>query len=149
MAIRPYTMDFLRWASSHFEVFVFTASHKTYAKLILERIDPKNEFFKGVLSREMCVKTKNGHLVKDLRIFVDRNLDSILIIDNLVQSFGFQLSNGFPILEWQGSKNDKELLHLMDFLQEYVDAPSISELNRRLLRLEDLALYSPEIVFAF
>lgn len=41
-----------------------------------------------------------------------------MIIDNLVESFGFQLSNGIPILEFHGQEKDKELLKLIPFLKE-------------------------------
>ena len=36
----------------------------------------------------------------------------VLIIDNLVHSFAFQLDNGIPILEFYGYKDDTELINL-------------------------------------
>ena len=52
------------------------------------------------------METKNGFFIKDLRILKDRKLQDIVIVDNLVHSFGFQLDNGVPILEWQNDSKD-------------------------------------------
>jgi CTD small phosphatase-like protein 2 len=40
------------------------------------------------------------------------------MVDNLVHSFGLQLENGIPILEFLNNKNDKELLGLEETLKE-------------------------------
>lgn len=36
----------------------------------------------------------------------------MIIVDNKVESFGLQIDNGVPILDFYGSKNDTELQHL-------------------------------------
>jgi CTD small phosphatase-like protein 2 len=36
----------------------------------------------------------------------------MLIVDNLVHSFAFQLDNGVPILEFLANKKDRELYYL-------------------------------------
>lgn len=46
------------------------------------------------------METRNGFFIKDLRILKDLDLNRSLIIDNLVHSFGLQVENGIPILEW-------------------------------------------------
>ena len=46
------------------------------------------------------METKNGFFIKDLRIIANKQLKDIVIIDNLAHSFGFQIENGIPILEW-------------------------------------------------
>jgi CTD small phosphatase-like protein 2 len=49
-------------------------------------------------------------LVKDLNMFKgELSLKDILLIDNNIYSFGFQLENGIPILDFMGDKNDTEL----------------------------------------
>lgn len=51
--------------------------------------------------------------VKDLRIFEHcRRMEDIVIVDNAVYSFGFQLENGIPIIPFYEDKEDEELLHL-------------------------------------
>lgn len=44
--------------------------------------------------------------IKDLRIFGNRNLDNIVLVDNAPYSYYFQLSNGIPILPFYNSKSD-------------------------------------------
>jgi len=38
--IRPYALECLREANNLFEVIVFTASHKCYADVVLDYLDP-------------------------------------------------------------------------------------------------------------
>jgi CTD small phosphatase-like protein 2 len=44
------------------------------------------------------METQNGFFIKDLRIIENRELKDIIIVDNLVYSFGLQLTNGIPVL---------------------------------------------------
>ena len=48
----------------------------------------------------------NGFKIKDLRIIKNRTLEHIIIVDNLVHSFGLQLDNGIPILDFVDNKQD-------------------------------------------
>lgn len=50
------------------------------------------------------MKTEEGVYIKDLRIIKNRNLKDMVIIDNAVYSFGFQLDNGIPILPFYDDK---------------------------------------------
>ena len=59
------------------------------------------------------MNTEEGVYIKDLRIIKNRNLKDIVIIDNAVYSFGFQLDNGIPILPFYEDKSDEEMLHLV------------------------------------
>jgi len=43
--IRPYTHKMLEVVNKYYEVAVFTASHKWYADVILNHIDPHNKYF--------------------------------------------------------------------------------------------------------
>lgn len=63
------------------------------------------------------MKTEEGVYIKDLRIIKNRNLKDMVIIDNAVYSFGFQLDNGIPILPFYDDKQDEELLHLIYYLK--------------------------------
>jgi CTD small phosphatase-like protein 2 len=49
----------------------------------------------------------SGFFIKDLRIITNRGLKDIVMVDNLVHSFGLQLTNGIPILDFINNKNDK------------------------------------------
>ena len=52
------------------------------------------------------METKNGFFIKDLRTLKDVDLRKTLIVDNLSHSFGLQIDNGIPILEWHSDSKD-------------------------------------------
>ena len=57
-----------------------------------------------------------GFYVKDLRIFEGVDLKNMIIIDNYVFSFAFQLENGIPIVPYTGQKDDLEMIKLMRYI---------------------------------
>lgn len=96
--IRPYWRECLEEASKNFQVVVFTASHQTYADAILNYLDPDNQLIQHRLYRHHCYLTPENYYVKDLRIIANRPLKDMVLIDNSVYSFAYQLSNGVPIV---------------------------------------------------
>jgi CTD small phosphatase-like protein 2 len=40
ITIRPYAITFLKRMSRYFEIVAFTASHETYADVVLDELDP-------------------------------------------------------------------------------------------------------------
>lgn len=95
---------------------IFTASHEAYANQVIDLLDPEKEYISKRLFRKSCYETKEKVLVKDLRIFENRNLKDIAIVDNSLYCYGFQLQNGIPVLPFYGDENDRELLELENFL---------------------------------
>jgi CTD small phosphatase-like protein 2 len=75
--------------SEIFEIIVFTASHSCYANVVLNILDPQNEYITFRLFRDHCLQTKEGIFIKDLRIIANRSLKNIAIVDNATYSFGF------------------------------------------------------------
>ena len=53
-----------------------------------------------------------------MSVIEDRNLKDMIIVDNSIISFAFNLSNGVPIKAFLGDKNDDELLYMVTFLEE-------------------------------
>ena len=52
-------------------------------------------------------------------MFIDRDKENIVIVDNSIMSFAFDLDNGVPIQSFFGyEEDDKELLFLISFLEE-------------------------------
>jgi CTD small phosphatase-like protein 2 len=86
--IRPFTQQCLEEVNKHYEVVVFTASHKWYADVILDYIDPEKKYIQHRLYREHCIKTTDNVYIKDLSIFKNRDLKDMIIVDNAVYSFG-------------------------------------------------------------
>lgn len=89
-----------------YTIYVYTASSAAYANAIINYLDPKKSWIMGVLSRSNCMETKNGFFIKDLRIIGNKLLKDMVIVDNLAHSFGFQIENGIPILEWHNDQAD-------------------------------------------
>lgn len=103
-----------------------------------------------ILDRTHCIETTGGFVIKDLRIIKNRELKDLIIVDNLVHSFGLQIDNGVPILEWDGDKQDKELLYLVDYLIEASRVEDIREFNAERLKLRELANASlPHILIKY
>lgn len=86
--VRPFTKECLELVNQFYEVVVFTASHKWYADVILDYIDPEKKYIQHRLYREHCIKTTDNVYIKDLSIFKNRDLKDMIIVDNAVYSFG-------------------------------------------------------------
>lgn len=87
--VRPYALECLREANKKYQVVVFTASHKFYADVVLDFLDPTGELIHHRLYRDHCFQTEDGVYIKDLRIIRNRSLKDMVIVDNAVYSFGF------------------------------------------------------------
>jgi len=90
------------------------------------------------------METKNGFFIKDLRVIKNRDLKNIFICDNLSHSFGFQVDNGIPILEFHNDKKDRELKYLIDYLLEALYVDDVRDFNRKKLKLGELSAMTLE-----
>lgn len=132
--IRPYAIECLEAASKLFEVIVFTASNKSYADVVLDYLDPEHKLIHHRLYRDSCFHVNNMN-IKDLRI-INRRMQDMVIIDNSIFSFAFNLDNGVPILTWIKNPFDKELLNLIPYFNVIADAYDVREINRALFHLD-------------
>ena len=128
--IRPYALSLLERLSEKFEIVIFTAAEQEYAKAITELLDPHHKFVRTVVTQQSCFIVKSRYFVKDLRIFSDRNLSEMLIVDDNVFSFAFQLENGVPVSQFKGNKDDDELLYLIGYLESVYNEPELLKYNR-------------------
>jgi len=76
--------------SKYYEIIAFTASHESYADVVLDSIDPGRELIKYRLYRKNCTEIHENVFAKDLRI-VNRDLSSMVLIDNAPYSYILQL----------------------------------------------------------
>ena len=102
--------------SSHYDIYVFTSAMEDYAHCIVSYLNKNFKSIQGILTRKNCLETSHGFRIKDLRIIQNRGLEDIIIVDNLVPSFGLQLENGIPILDFINNRNDRELRGLEGML---------------------------------
>jgi CTD small phosphatase-like protein 2 len=79
-----------------------------------------------------------GVYVKDLRIIKDRKLKDILIVDNSILSFAFQLDNGIPIKSYNRQDGDEELLYMVSFLEEIVSYQDVRHHIRNTFRISSI-----------
>ena len=127
--IRPYAQELLTSANKDFEVIVFTASHQCYADKVLDFLDPTRRLIHHRLYREHCLNI-DGVNIKDLRIFSNRRVEDIVIVDNAAYSFAYQLDNGIPIISWYEDRYDRELFKLIDYLKVLARVVDIRNVNR-------------------
>ncbi|OMJ90616.1 hypothetical protein SteCoe_7015 [Stentor coeruleus] len=132
--IRPFAREVLASANRDFEVIVFTASHKCYADEVMDYLDPTGELIHHRLYRDSCL-VKSGVFLKDLRIFGNRSIENIIIVDNSAYCFGYQLENGIPIISWFDDPNDRELYKLIEYIKILAQVPDISLVNRHTFHL--------------
>jgi Dullard-like phosphatase family protein len=119
--IRPYAKYFLEELNNLlYEIVIFTAGTKEYCDKILDILDLNNNLIKYRLYRSHLSLRNINNDVKDLSL-LGRNLNKIIIIDNLPENYKLQEDNGLPINSWFGDINDsslKNLLTIMKFIAE-------------------------------
>jgi CTD small phosphatase-like protein 2 len=113
---------------------VFTASHRCYADVVLNYLDPTGELIHHRLYRDNCL-VSDSIFIKDLRI-LNRRLNDVVIVDNAAYSFAYQIDNGIPIISWYDDKNDIELQNLISYLRTLAKQEDIRELNRKTFKLK-------------
>ena len=151
--MRPYALDILKELSQHFEIIVFTASHKSYATVVLDYLDPHKQYIQHRLFRDSCVYTDEGVYVKDLRVIANRNLQDMILVDNAAYSYGFQVDNGVPIIPFYENKSDTELKDLIPFLKSISKVKDVREAIKKTFkshlysRYESLEDVKEEVVF--
>ena len=139
--IRPNVIESLNEINQDYHCIAYTASERCYADKVLDHIDPENKIFKYRLYRNNCVKVEHDSktlYIKDLRIIKDVNFNDIIIIDNSVLSFAFQLDNGIPILPYYHEDTDCEMKFLVKYLKYLTKSKDIRVENSKMMQLNSL-----------
>ena len=139
--IRPNWEKALNIISKDYIIVVFTASHSLYANAVLNFMDKDDKYFKYRLFRNNCTSVYiNGSYtyIKDLSVFKDIDLKDMIIIDNSVVSFTFNLDNGLPILPYYNSNKDNELLCCAYYLISIFDYNDLRDANKKFVKLQDI-----------
>lgn len=144
--IRPYLRTFLEVVSRVYEVVLFTAACKDYADQILDFIDPENRLFHHRIYRDSCVECiPDPHhpeakvYIKDLRV-LGRDLKDVILIDNSLQCFGYQLDAGILCNPYRGDPMDNELISILDvlsFVNKYPET-DLQKVFRKLYNVSNL-----------
>lgn len=115
--VRPYCLEFLERMSQKFEIVVFTAAREDYASLVIDKLDPTGKLINGRLFRQHC-SNAGGSLVKDFRVLGNRRPENTILVDNLIYSYGADISNGIHIKSYVDGKDDYELEYLANVLDK-------------------------------
>lgn len=137
MKMRPFLDTCLEHLAKFYEIAVFTAGEQTYADAVLDYLDEGREIIRHRLYRQHCVKVAEGVYVKDLRIIQDRPMSEVILVDNSIVSFAFNLDNGVPIAAFTRQIQDEELLYLVSYLEEVYSFPDVREHISKTFRLKE------------
>jgi Dullard-like phosphatase family protein len=117
---RPGLKLFLEEISKLYEIIIFTCATKEYASPILDKIEKDKKYFSERLYREHNVLINNEY-IKDISL-LGRNIEKIIIVDNLIQNFRLQKENGILISWYCGDNdNDNTLFNLQKLLIRIYD----------------------------
>ncbi|CDW90362.1 nli interacting factor-like phosphatase family protein [Stylonychia lemnae] len=136
LSFRPYVFEMLEDLFPDFELILYTCGTQSYAAAFSEcvhkwyqekypeghsSIVPNFCFFDHILSLQQCLySVENDLYIKDLKILENgRDLCDIVIVDNNIQSFYLQLTNGIPIYDYEGDKTDNVLINLTAYLRQF------------------------------
>ena len=111
---------FISILSQFCEIVIFTASTKFYADTVIDGLDCK-DLINHKLYREHTYDY-NGINVKDLSK-LGRDLNKVIIIDNIEENYMFQPNNGLNIIDFEGDENDNELHFILEDLLKVVTVP--------------------------
>lgn len=103
--IRPFVREALEAVNTKYEVAIFTIATDWYADPIIDMLDPNGTLIQHRFYRQHARQNfleDKSFLYKDLRILKGVDLDQVLIVDNQILSFCSNISNGIPILDFDG-----------------------------------------------
>jgi RNA polymerase II subunit A small phosphatase-like protein len=90
-------------------------------------VDPGGKQIDSILYRESCVGKGNSY-IKDLRIIRNRDRKNIILLDNSIISFAYQLSNGIHVTTFFGDQRDRALPAILPFLKALVPVDDVRPL---------------------
>jgi TFIIF-interacting CTD phosphatase-like protein len=123
--------------NSLYEIMIFTASTKDYADLIINVVDPNNEFIKQRFYRDHT-SIMNMEVVKDLTK-IKKDLSKVILVDNLSSNFKLQPYNGLHIKTWTDDIHDKQLVYLAKILRSFID-DKIEDVRKEIKKVHDAIL---------
>ena len=118
--VRMGTEEFIRQLSKYCEIAIFTASTQNYADIVIDGLDCKDLIDYRLYRQHTTLM--NGINVKDLSK-LGRDMDKIIIVDNIEENYQLQPNNGLNICDFEGDQNDNELEYLLEDLLNLVKQP--------------------------
>ena len=141
LIIRPYLYEFLNRMKKIYELILFSFGTPEYVDPIINIIEKKEKYFEYKLYRQHASIAGND-FVKDLKK-LGRDMNKILIVDNLPQTFKLNKENGICINAFYGDiNNDKNTLkNLAEILEEIrFDVEETNDIRISLKKRENLII---------
>lgn len=79
-----------------------------------------------------------------MRVFANRDLKDVILVDNAAYSFGFQIENGIPIIPFYENKSDQELKHLISFLKPLANVREIRDVIKKTFKIQNYSRYATQ-----
>ena len=134
---RPFLKEFLESVTHLFLCVIFTSAQKLYVEKLMEEIDEDRKI-RHFYYRDACLKV-NGFFMKDLSVLANDSCDlsQIVLLDDSIQTFGYQLDNGIPIIKFTGAKEDSTLSTIVPFLAHLSTVKDVRPVIREKFRLHE------------
>ena len=137
LRVRPYLYSFLEEMGHYYELVIWTSATESYANSLIDAIEYEKKYFDFILFREHAIIIDND-FVKDLTR-IGRDLDRVIMIDDMPQNFRLQKDNGINIKPFFGDDmDDMALYDLVPILKHIAE-------SRNDVRIE-LNKYREEII---
>lgn len=130
---RPYLQDFIKRLAKLYDLAVYTASARDYADAVMDCLDPARTIFCARLYRDHCVPV-NGMNIKNMANFDGQE---VFIVDNLIYSYAYHMTQGIPICAFVDDPMDVELHDLAEILENLPYYETLPALLQDLLGLDE------------
>ena len=137
--LRPGLAEFMEGLFSRFKVAIWTASTRSYASPIVEKILPEGGTKEFMWCRDRCTmrhdrETHDEYWVKNLKKIKPKhapNLSRVLFVDDTPKSLERQYGNLVAISPFEGNPADDELASLLDYLHTFADCSDVRKIEKR------------------
>ena len=119
LILRPGLHEFLHDMKLLYELIIFSSGTSEYVDPIIKTIEKDEKYFDYILYRDNMYVDEKGDMIKNLNL-IGRNLNSIIIIDDISKNFKYHKENGICIRPFCGNINtdNKTLKTLNNVLQK-------------------------------
>ncbi|MBC3910673.1 NIF family HAD-type phosphatase [Undibacterium umbellatum] len=140
--LRPHVREFIAFCLEHFECAVWTSASEDYAAIIVRHLFGEEPPLKFIWARQRCTRVFNPEYqdfewVKNLQKVKRRGyrLEHIIMLDDTPKKLRRNYGNLVRINMFEGDMQDRELKHVMLYLQELKLAENIRKIEKRGWRL--------------